>query len=76
LHHTLGDYQIPLRIYEKITAASTQLVSAEMAPAEIDRVLSACLSHKPAGLHQSPSGRGDDEMQPAGRFPLPDARLQ
>jgi TPP-dependent 2-oxoacid decarboxylase len=28
LHHTLGDYQIPLRIYEKITAASTELVSA------------------------------------------------
>ena len=43
LHHTLGDYQIPLRIYEKITAASTELVSAETAPAEIDRVLSMCL---------------------------------
>ena len=26
LHHTLGDYQVPLRIFEKITAASTQLV--------------------------------------------------
>lgn len=46
LHHTLGDYQIPLRIYEKITAASTELVSAEMAPAEIDRVLSMCLSQQ------------------------------
>jgi TPP-dependent 2-oxoacid decarboxylase len=46
LHHTLGDYQIPLRIYEKITAASTELVSAESAPSEIDRVLSACLSRQ------------------------------
>ena len=46
LHHTLGDYQIPLRIYEKITAASTELVSAQTAPAEIDRVLSVCLSHQ------------------------------
>lgn len=46
LHHTLGDYQIPLKIYEKITAASTQLMSADTAPAEIDRVLSACLSHQ------------------------------
>ena len=46
LHHTLGDYQIPLRIYEKITAASTELVSAETAPPEIDRVLSVCLSHQ------------------------------
>lgn len=44
LHHTLGDYQIPLRMYEKITVASTQLVSAEMAPAEIDRVLTSCLT--------------------------------
>ena len=46
LHHTLGDYQIPLRIYEEITAASTQLASGDTAPAEIDRVLSACLSHQ------------------------------
>jgi indolepyruvate decarboxylase len=46
LHHTLGDYQIPLRMYERITVASTQLTSAETAPAEIDRVLSACLSHQ------------------------------
>lgn len=46
LHHTLGDYHIPLKMYEKITAASTQLVSGEMAPAEIDRVLSACLSRQ------------------------------
>ncbi len=46
LHHTLGDYQIPLRIYENITAASTELMSADTAPAEIDRVLSACLSHQ------------------------------
>ncbi len=44
LHHTLGDYQVPLRMYEKITAASTQLISAETAPAEIDRVLAECIS--------------------------------
>lgn len=46
LHHTLGDYQIPLRMYEKITVASTQLISGETAPAEIDRVLLACLTHQ------------------------------
>jgi len=46
LHHTLGDYQIPLKMYEKITIASTQLDSVEKAPAEIDRVLLACLSHQ------------------------------
>src|SRR5664279_133892 len=46
LHHTWGDYQVPLRIYEKITVASTQLASGETAPAEIDRVLSTCLSRQ------------------------------
>ena len=46
LHHTLGDYQIPLRMYEKVTVASTQLDSVATAPAEIDRVLSACLFHQ------------------------------
>jgi TPP-dependent 2-oxoacid decarboxylase len=46
LHHTLGDYQIPLKMYEKITVASTQLNSAETAPAEIDRVLTACIAHQ------------------------------
>ena len=46
LHHTLGDYRIPMKMYEKITTASTQLASGETAPTEIDRVLSACLSHQ------------------------------
>jgi indolepyruvate decarboxylase len=46
LHHTLGDYQIPLRIYERVTAASTQLDSGETAPGEIDRVLSVCLARQ------------------------------
>ena len=46
LHHTLGDYRVPLRMYEKITVASTQLACGETAPAEIDRVLSACLSRR------------------------------
>lgn len=46
LHHTLGDYQIPLKMYEKITIATTQLFSGETAPAEIDRVLTACLTHQ------------------------------
>ncbi|PIX45422.1 MAG: preprotein translocase subunit Tim44, partial [Armatimonadetes bacterium CG_4_8_14_3_um_filter_58_9] len=74
LHHTLGDYQIPLRIFEKITAASTQLVSAETAPAEIDRVLSACLSHQQPVYISLPS---DVVMMKCNRpnaflFPTPD----
>jgi indolepyruvate decarboxylase len=46
LHHTLGDYQIPRRIYEHVTVASTHLTDGETAPAEIDRVLTACLVHQ------------------------------
>ena len=46
LHHTLGDYQIPLKMFEKITVAATQLDNAETAPAEIDRVLLACIKHQ------------------------------
>jgi indolepyruvate decarboxylase len=42
----LDDYQIPLRRYEKITVATSQLASGETAPAEIDRVLSACLFYQ------------------------------
>ena len=43
LHHTLGDYQIPLKMCRHITAASTFLEDGESAPEQIDRVLSACL---------------------------------
>jgi indolepyruvate decarboxylase len=71
LHHTLGDYQIPLQMYEKITAASTELISAETAPAEIDRVLSACLARQQPVYISLPS---DVVMMKCGRpeaFPLP-----
>ncbi|MEW6280986.1 MAG: thiamine pyrophosphate-binding protein [Candidatus Eremiobacterota bacterium] len=46
LHHTLGDYMIPVKMYEPITAAASLLVDAAAAPAEIDRVLQACLLRK------------------------------
>lgn len=46
LHHTLGDYYTPMRMYEKITCASILLNNAETAPAKIDEVISACLIYK------------------------------
>ena len=55
LHHTLGDYQIPMKMYGKITAASTQLMSGDTAPAEIDRVLTACLSRQQPAYISLPS---------------------
>jgi indolepyruvate decarboxylase len=73
LHHTLGDYQLPLRLYEKVTAASAELVSPETAPAEIDRVLSACLSsHQPVYL-SLPSDIVMKKCHRPGAFPFPRA---
>jgi indolepyruvate decarboxylase len=73
LHHTLGNYQTPLRMYEQITTTSTQLASGDTAPAEIDRVLSACLAQQqpvyislPADVVMMPCNRPS-----AFRFPTP-----
>jgi indolepyruvate decarboxylase len=44
-HHTLGDYTIPLKIYEKITIASEFIGDPEKAPEQIDRAIKACLLH-------------------------------
>jgi len=71
LHHTLGDYQIPLKMYEKITVASTQLVSGETAPAEIDRVLSACLSHQQPVYISLPSDVVTMKCKSPNPFPFP-----
>lgn len=71
LHHTLGDYQIPLRIYEKITAASTQLADAETAPAEIDRVLSVCLSRQQPVYISIPADVVMMKCHRPGAFPFP-----
>jgi indolepyruvate decarboxylase len=44
-HHTLGDYTIPAKIYEKITIASEFIGDTEKAPEQIDRAIKACLLH-------------------------------
>ena len=80
LHHTLGDYQIPLRMYEKITAASAQLASGETAPDEIDRVLTACLASQqpvylslPSDIVMAPCRRPKPWLAPALAGSDPDA---
>jgi indolepyruvate decarboxylase len=67
LHHTLGDYQIPLRMYERITTASTQLTDGATAPDEIDRVLRSCIKHQSPVYISLPS----DVVQMKCRRPLP-----
>ncbi len=71
LHHTLGDYQIPLKMYEKITVASTQLSSGETAPDEIDRVLSACLYYQLPVYISIPSDVVMMKCNRPGAFPSP-----
>lgn len=71
LHHTLGDYQIPLRMYEMITVAATVLDSGETAPAEIDRVLSACLAHQQPVYLSLPSDRVMSRCARPTPFPFP-----
>jgi indolepyruvate decarboxylase len=71
LHHTLGDYQIPLKMYEKITVASTQLSSAVTAPGEIDRVLSACLYYQQPVYISLPSDVVTMKCKRPDAFPFP-----
>jgi TPP-dependent 2-oxoacid decarboxylase len=71
LHHTLGDYQIPLRMYEKITAASAHLASAKDAPAEIDRVLAACLARQQPVYLSLPADVARQACARPGPFPFP-----
>lgn len=71
LHHTLGDYQVPLRMYERVTAAATQLESAEAAPAEIDRVLTACLAQQQPVYVSLPSDVVFQKCPAPGPFPFP-----
>eukprot|EP01057_Protomagalhaensia_wolfi_P003026 Protomagalhaensia_wolfi_Nauph_80__3025@NODE_309_length_2834_cov_46_852952_g232_i0_p1_GENE_NODE_309_length_2834_cov_46_852952_g232_i0NODE_309_length_2834_cov_46_852952_g232_i0_p1_ORF_typecomplete_len599_score108_25TPP_enzyme_N/PF02776_18/8e42TPP_enzyme_C/PF02775_21/1_1e03TPP_enzyme_C/PF02775_21/7_9e30TPP_enzyme_M/PF00205_22/6_2e16CO_dh/PF02552_16/0_097Transketolase_N/PF00456_21/0_15_NODE_309_length_2834_cov_46_852952_g232_i01461798 len=46
LHHTLGDYDIPAKMYQHITCAQTVLHDPHSAAFEIDRVLRECLRQK------------------------------
>lgn len=46
LHHSVGDLRTQLSIYEHLTVASVLLTDPDQAPAQIDAVLAACLTHK------------------------------
>jgi TPP-dependent 2-oxoacid decarboxylase len=71
LHHTLGSYAIPMEMYEKITVDAARLVSAEEAPAQIDRVLTACLQQRRPVYLSLPSDMVDMVCDPPDDFVLP-----
>lgn len=71
LHHTLGDYDIPLRMFEAVTVAHALLDSEATAASEIDRVLTACLVfHQPVYL-RLPSDMVDKPCPWPKRFVFP-----
>jgi indolepyruvate decarboxylase len=71
LHHTLGDYDIPLRMFQQITVAQGCLTSGEGAGAEIDRVLTACLVHRQPVYLRVPSDVVAMRCPGAGSFTFP-----
>lgn len=61
VHHTLGDYDLQLRVFEHVTEAAVALESAESAPAQIDATIATCVRTRrpvfieiPADLVQAP----------------------
>lgn len=46
LHHTLGDYEIPLRLYREITAFAEILHEPSLAPSTIDFAIQSCISER------------------------------
>jgi indolepyruvate decarboxylase len=46
LHHTLGDYKIPLEMFEKVTVNAVILNDPKQAPSQIDEAVYDCLFHK------------------------------
>jgi indolepyruvate decarboxylase len=43
LHHTIGEYKAPSKMFKRVTAAHTILVDPERVPSDIDKVLRTCL---------------------------------
>jgi indolepyruvate decarboxylase len=74
LHHTLGDYQIPLKMYSMVTAASALLENGESAPAAIDHVLTACLQQQQPVYLCVPADVVTMRCPAPGPFPSPPER--
>jgi TPP-dependent 2-oxoacid decarboxylase len=71
LHHTLGDYQIPLRIYEKNYCRLNRAgFGSNGACRDRPGVIGVPISSA-TGLHQYSIGRGDDAMPAPSGFSVP-----
>eukprot|EP00742_Colponemidia_sp_Colp-10_P011211 GILJ01012427.1.p1 GENE.GILJ01012427.1~~GILJ01012427.1.p1 ORF type:complete len:585 (-),score=87.02 GILJ01012427.1:204-1958(-) len=77
LHHTLGDYSIPVTMFSKITTAHTVITDERTAAQEIDRVLHACISNKlpvyiniPSDMTDKPCARLNDIQELCATNPI------
>jgi indolepyruvate decarboxylase len=73
MHHVVGQYEMQLKMYEKITVYSAALHDARTAPAQIDRALAECLRLKrpvylevPVDVVGQPCEGGADWSAPSG----------
>ena len=73
LHHKVRDFHTQQQIYEKVTAASVSLESAENAPRQIDDSLRTCLLHKRPVFFELPRDMVDAECDAPGEFEIADA---
>jgi indolepyruvate decarboxylase len=72
LHHTLGNYDIPLEIFKEVTVAAVSLVDPVSAPEQIDGALRACLYHKRPVYIELPSDAIHRPCAQPGDFTFPE----
>ncbi|MCQ4573853.1 MAG: thiamine pyrophosphate-binding protein [Candidatus Brocadiales bacterium] len=72
LHHTLGDYNIPVEVFQRVTVAAVSLTDPVKAPEQIDKALRACLYHKRPVYIELPSDITRQACAEPGDFEFPE----
>ena len=70
VHHLTRDYSLQFDIYQKVTADSALLTDPQMAPQQIDRVLTNCLVRKRPVYLEIPQGIAHAVCRPPGPLAL------
>ncbi|AOY79750.1 thiamine pyrophosphate-binding protein [Moorena producens JHB] len=75
LHHTAGNYNLQLEIFEKITVAAVRLTSPSQAARQIDQTIGACLRHRRPVYIEIPSDLVNQPCPVTGERDLPEAPI-
>ncbi|NEP52326.1 MAG: alpha-keto acid decarboxylase family protein [Moorea sp. SIO3C2] len=75
LHHTAGNYNLQLEIFEKITVAAVRLTSPSQAARQIDQTIAACLRHRRPVYIEIPSDLVNQPCPVTGERDLPEAPI-